>query len=463
MLDFENPKTKRRFTLSLIAIAIAMVIIIFYDRFASFYQVVDNVLSVLNSIFVGIVIAYLLNPLERFFSRVALKKMKAGKWHKFLSILFTYLTVIGFITVFLLITLPQLFKSIAELPDMLHVFIVDFTKITDGWIDSIESSEFYQSIMSSTGNNGLNLRDMLSSLLERFGSLEDNLKNLASMSISIIGNIYSFVADLLIGFILSIYLLAAKSRLGAQGKMITTAILGQPKAKKFLRLVKFSDRTFGSFIQGKIINSIITAILTFFVFSIFGLPYPQLLSVIIGVTDIIPVFGPFLGGIPCGFLVLIAAPEKLLLYVILLVVLQQIDGNYIAPKILGESTGLSALGVFVAIIVMGGYFGLGGMIIGVPLFAVIFALVKTSVEKKLAARGLSTDIVDYYYRHSDDLPEEEHHSYFKKIVDLIINAFKKLASFVVKIFSGKSKKDSKKAEKATKSNGKDEESKSNKK
>ena len=156
-------------------------------------------------------------------------------------------------------------------------------------------------------------------------------------------------------------------------------------------------------------------------------------------TDIIPVFGPFIGGIPCAFLVLIADPSKLLLFVIIIALIQQFDGNYIAPKILGESTGLSSLGVFVAILVMGGYFGLVGMIIGVPLFAIIVALLTKSVEKKLAARGLSPDIADYYYRFSDDLSIEESESFFKKVGDSVIDSAKKIASIFKKIFGRKNK------------------------
>ena len=145
-----------------------------------------------------------------------------------------------------------------------------------------------------------------------------------------------------------------------------------------------------------------------------------------------------------------------MLFAIIIVLIQQIDGNYIAPKILGESTGLSSLGVFVAILVMGGYFGLPGMIIGVPLFAVIVALLTKSVERKLVARGLSPDIADYYYRYSDDLSIEEHESFFKKISDSIIESTRKFISFFKKLFSRKST--NKKAEKQTKDKGKNDKS-----
>ena len=434
MFDTESKK-KRWWHISLVALALLVIIIIFYDKFSSFFGLVGDIISVVNSIFVGAAIAYILNPLERFFSRKVLKKMKSGKWHKILSILFTYLLIIGILISFFLIIIPQLAKSVSELPPKLKEFIDILTVTLNDWMASFERSSFYKSLVDAFGAENVNLNNIVKGFLDTFVNIEHIISDIANSSVSIIGRIYSFAADALIGFVLSIYLLSAKSRLAAQGKMITTAVLGESKSKKFIGFLKFSDRTFGGFIQGKLINSFITGVISGIFFSIFGLPYPILLGVIVGVTDIIPVFGPFIGGIPCAFLVLIAAPHKILLFIIIIVLIQQFDGNYIAPKILGESTGLSSLGVFIAIIVMGGYFGLPGMIIGVPLFAVIFMLIKNSVESKLAKRGLSSDIFDYYSKYSDDLMNEEHKSYFKKVVDLVIEFTKKLAAGCAKLVS----------------------------
>ena len=196
-------------------------------------------------------------------------------------------------------------------------------------------------------------------------------------------NLYTGVSDAFLGIVFSIYLLIAKDRLKAWYKKIIYAICGKEKSGEFLEVLKYTDKTFGGFIQGKLINAVIITILTYIAFWIFNIPYPQLLAVIIGVTDIIPVFGPFIGCIPSAFIVIIAAPEKLIPMLIIILVIQQIDGNYIGPKILGESTGLSALGVFAAIIVMGGYFGIIGMLIGVPTFAVALYLIDKAVDKKL--------------------------------------------------------------------------------
>ena len=434
MFDTDS-KNKKWWYIGLVALILLVVVIIFYDKFSSFFGLIGDIISVINSIFIGAAIAYILNPLERFFSRHVLKKMKSGKWHKILSILFTYLLIIGILISFFLIIIPQLAKSVSELPPKLKEFIDILTVTLNNWMESFERSSFYKSLVETFGAESVNLNNLVKGFLDTFVNIEHIVTDIANSSVGIIGSIYSFAADALIGFVLSIYLLSAKSRLAAQGNMITAAVLGEKKSKKFIGFLKFSDRTFGGFIQGKLINSFITGVISGIFFSIFGLPYPILLAVIVGVTDIIPVFGPFIGGIPCAFLVIIAAPHKILLFIIIIVLIQQFDGNYIAPKILGESTGLSSLGVFIAIIVMGGYFGLIGMIVGVPLFAVIFMLIKTSVESKLAKRGLSSDIYDYYSMYSDDLMNEEHKSYFKRVVDLVIDSTKKLAASCAKLVS----------------------------
>ena len=437
MLDFKDNKRKTIAVITLIVVAVLLIVIINYDKFDSFFAKIGDLISVLNPIFTGIVIAYILSPLERFFSRKVLRKMNSGKLHKFLSIFLTYLVVVGLVASFFLITIPQLLKSISELPPRLNTFIKDLEVTVNNWIVIIESSSFYKSISESFGAGNVDIAKFFNGIIAGFVNVEGLVSNLGALALELLTSLYSFAANFIIGFILSIYLLASKAKLSAQGKMIVNSIFGKERAKRFMGTVKFADRTFGSFIQGKIINSIITGIISAIVFAIFGLPYPQLLAVIVGVTDIIPVFGPFIGGIPCAFLVLIAAPDKLLLFLILIVLIQQFDGNYIAPKILGESTGLSSLGVFVAILVMGGYFNLIGMIIGVPLFAVIVALLTKSIEKKLVARGLSPDIADYYYRYSDDLSIEERPSFFKRVMDSIIDSFKKILSFFKKMFTKK--------------------------
>ena len=201
-----------------------------------------------------------------------------------------------------------------------------------------------------------------------------------------------------------------------------------------MAVLKLTNKTFGGYIQGTLIDSTIIGILVCIVFSIFKIPYPILLGIIIACTNIIPVFGPFIGVIPSALIVLIAAPEKLILMLILILIIQQVDGNYIVPRILGESTGLPALWVFLAIIIMGGYFGIVGMIIGVPTFAVISTLASRAIDNKLKKRGLSTDIADYYNKYSlEDEEDHEHQTLFTRIVDGFVKLFKGIVSGVARL------------------------------
>lgn len=170
---------------------------------------------------------------------------------------------------------------------------------------------------------------------------------------------------------------------------------------------RFADKTLGGFIVGKLIDATLIIIVCSIVFSIAGIPYSILVSVFIGICNIIPFFGPFIGAIPSGFIVFIAKPEKLILFIILIVIIQQIDGNIIEPKIVGDRTGLSSLGVLVAVTVMSGYFGVFGMFLGVPIFAVICAILKKNIKRRLEAKNLPTSLSEYYSENSLAEPHME--------------------------------------------------------
>ena len=436
MFNKMDPKKQKliiALAISLLVVILAAVIIIHLDKFEAFFAMIDTKLSVLNSIFIGIIIAYLLNPIEKFFIRKVFKKIQSNKAHKALSILCTYTLVLGLIGVFLLIAVPQIVKSINEMPAKLRDFAIEATAILERYLTNIENSEFYATLMNALDIEKLNIGKILNDFASNLVSIEKVLQTIADSSIGIIENTYIALKDLVLGFILSIYFLAAKDRLLANSKKITTAIVGNEKAQNIFGIVKFTNKTFGGFIQGKLINAVIIGVLTWLAFLICGIPYPQLLAIIIAITDLIPVFGPFIGAIPSAFIVIIAAPEKLLIMILLIILIQQIDGNYIGPKILGESTGLSALGVFLAIIIMGGYFGIPGMLLGVPIFAVITALIERSVNKKLEKDGLSTDIADYYGKHSLE-DDAEKHSLFTRVVDFFVKYIKMAMLAIVGLF-----------------------------
>ena len=221
-------------------------------------------------------------------------------------------------------------------------------------------------------------------------------------------------------------MLASKERLKAQVKKFTTAMFPPKGRHRFYRYVRLCDRTFGGFFVGKIIDSLIIGAITLVVLLIFRMPYALLISTIICVTNIIPVFGPFIGAIPSAFIIFIVSPSKALIFLVLILLIQQLDGNVIGPKILGDSTGLSTLGVIISIVIMGEYFGIVGMIVGVPIFAVAVALVKEFLEQKLRAKDLPTDTSEYYAWDSFVDPHEVHETITQKMAKNVKNSFQKI-------------------------------------
>ena len=228
-------------------------------------------------------------------------------------------------------------------------------------------------------------------LLDLLPNINDFLKTLSSSVIGVLKALWNFV----IGFIISIYVLGSKEKFAGQAKKIAYALFDRKMGNAVITNFRFIHSTFIGFIGGKIVDSIIIGVICFICTTIIGTPYAILVSVIIGVTNVIPFFGPWIGGIPSALLVLMVDPMQALYFVILIMVIQQIDGNIIGPKILGDSTGLSGFWVIFAITIFGGLFGVLGMVVGVPIFAVFYAAVKASVNRMLVKKNLPTELSPY--------------------------------------------------------------------
>ena len=217
--------------------------------------------------------------------------------------------------------------------------------------------------------------------------------------IPIVGNMLKVIAssiwNIVLGIIISVYLLIDKEIFFAINRKITCALFSKKTADRIFQLTYRTNETFGKFLIGKIIDSAIIGVLSFIVFTIFKIPYTLLISVIIGVTNIIPFFGPFIGAIPSGIIILFVSPTKALIFIILVFIIQQLDGNVIGPKILGDSIGISAFWILFAILVAGKFLGIVGMIIGVPLFAIVYSVIKEDVEFRLKNKNLPTETEDY--------------------------------------------------------------------
>ena len=228
------------------------------------------------------------------------------------------------------------------------------------------------------------------------------LPHLVTMMTGVVTTV-SVVVDILIGIIIALYILNGKETFCAQAKKMTYSLFSIERANSIIERVAYIHRVFGGFITGKLIDSLIIGVLCFIgmrVMMSVGLltiesSFALLISVIIGVTNIIPFFGPFIGAIPSAILIMVTSPLQALYFVIFIIILQQIDGNILGPKILGNSTGLSSFWVMFAILIFGGLFGFVGMAIGVPLFAVIYSIVSECINHLLHNRGLSEDTNDY--------------------------------------------------------------------
>lgn len=351
---------------------------------------------VIRPILFGFIIAYILTPMMNYIEQQILvpllNKIKKGaaERHKgrirFLSMLLTSLIVVFVIYGLISMLISQIVPSIQNIISNFDTYVSNLTR----WVnrlfeDNHEIASFVQDLIRTYSGE---FENWLSNVL-----IPQTSEIIKSLSLSVIG-ILKVLWNFIIGFVISIYLMANKETLAGQAKKIIYALFKTPVANIVVREVRYVNQTFIGFIVGKTIDSVIIGLLCFIGTTIIGTPYAVLVSVIIGVTNVIPFFGPYLGAIPCAIFILIvdfSNPMNCVYFVIFILLLQQFDGNILGPKILGDSTGLSGFWVIFSITFFGGLFGVIGMIIGVPIFAVIFNLIKRLVNYKLKKRELPTE------------------------------------------------------------------------
>ncbi len=365
----------------------------------------NKVLTILQPVVLGAVIAFIINPITKFLNlhiNKALNKIfkKQGRFVKFSlysAITISLLFFVCVISVFFYMVIPEFADTVATL---ISVLPGQVKNVSNWLINLMESNSDVASVMNR----------LLVALDDWFqNNFVSNATLYATQLANGVINVVNFVLDFLIGLVLAFYLLAGKQTLKRQFKKILFAVFNKDTTKKIINVIRKSDDIFSGFINGKLINALIIGVLCFIGCTIMGIPYVMLVSVVIAVTDMIPVFGPYIGAVPCALLILLYSPIKCLYFVIFIILLQVFDGNVIGPRILGESTGLSAFWVMVAIILGGGLFGIIGMLIGVPVFAVCYYLVRTLVNHILAKKKLSVDAVECSLESavSDTTPEVE--------------------------------------------------------
>lgn len=351
----------------------------------------------MTPIIIGCVIAFLLCPIMNFFKerltklfRKMMKEENAPKADKIANILSVFLSILVFLALIsglLWILIPKLRDSIMELYDKLPEYISNF----QAWVTKVLSNDKDLAIVL---NESLDkLRQAIAGIIndKLLPNMDTIIKTISS---GIMGGI-KFVMNFLIGIIVAVYILGSKDELGAQCKKIIYSIFNKKRGNKVLDAFDYINSVFSGFINGKIIDSIIIGMICAVFCQGVQMPYGILISVVIGITNIIPFFGPFIGAIPSALLVLVVDPLMCVIFVIFIVILQQIDGNIIGPLILGDSTGLSSLWILFAILVGGNLFGFAGMLLGVPVFACIYTLLTILLRDRLKAKGL-TNTTSYY-------------------------------------------------------------------
>ena len=378
-------------------------------NYESFSEGVGTIKTIISPFIYGFVMAYLLSPIYNATVRGLYKLL--GKYFKNKQRLFSFcklvasvvavVCLIGAVAGLIALIVPQVIESLTgilkSLPQRLTQLSALFNDITskmDNKRLAMKMSEIYAQVQT-------NLIELAQTkLLPGMGTLVGQVSTQVILTLKTMMNV-------MIGVMACVYMLNSKERFQGQFKKVILATLPKEKAEAVFDFAKFTNRTFGGFINGKIIDSIIIGIICFILMKIFGFPYPILISAIIGITNVIPFFGPFIGAIPAAIIILLVSPIHALYFLVLIFVLQQVDGNIIGPAILGNTTGIASFWVLFSIVIGGGLFGFIGMVLGVPVFAIIYYYFSRSINKRLEAKGLEFRTDSYEDLNKSQIDQEE--------------------------------------------------------
>lgn len=384
-------KLRQQFSRGMTFFLVIAASILFYFallRLTNLSDVFQNIFGILKPVIYGCVIAYLLNPIVKQIDRhlapalkTKLKKPeRAEKISRSVGILAAIVLLLVLIVTLCNLLIPELYSSIRNLvmtlPKQLNDLVSDLSEVQ---LDDSTTSTLIKTAMKE-GTDML-LHWLRTDLMTQANELMSNL------TVGVL-NILNEIFNAVIGLIISIYILFSKETFVRQSKKCVYALLSARHANMVLHLTMKSNEIFGGFIIGKIIDSAIIGVLCFIGLTILNMPYAMLVSVIVGVTNVIPFFGPYIGAVPSTILIMLANPIQGVYFVIFILLLQQFDGNILGPKILGNSTGLSAFWVIVAILLGGGLFGFVGMVMGVPAFAVLYYIVQMVINNRLERKKL---------------------------------------------------------------------------
>ena len=368
---------------------------------------------ILRPIFMGAVIAFLLLPIHRnilrFLTAMTSDKRKEDSrslpFLNLVSAVFSLMVAFFLFYLLLAMVLPQVYDSVVGLIQA----IPDYIESVQVWLQTFfeDNPDIQAAIMPVYSSAAASLEQWLNSdILPNLESVATTFQwvrttiwpNLTGMMAGVSGVVVGFlvlVKDLLIAVIVSVYLLVRKDIFAAQSKKIVYSLFRTDIADLIVGEARSAYRIMSGFINGKLLDSLIIGILCLICCNLLKFPYPALIAVIVGVTNIIPFFGPFIGAIPCGLLIFLVNPIQAIYFAVFILALQQFDGNILGPKILGDSTGLASFWVLFSILLFGGLFGFAGMVLGVPVFAMIYSVISRMVSYGLRSRNLPQETEDY--------------------------------------------------------------------
>lgn len=393
----------------LICIAFTIFLLFIKDNIKVVWNFICEFASILTPFIIGFLIAYILNFPYKFFYGTLFKKMGtkrkiSGVFRKPLSLVCTYVAVAAVIGFLVAILIPQIAVNISSLMQNVPSYISSLEETAENavvWINR-------------TFNTAIDLNDTFNTITEKLLSYftGDNITKLSTQILDaivpVITNTTQGVYNFVMGVVISVYFLAAKETLCRQVKRLTVAFVPIKYLPKLYEIVDITDTKCGRFLVGDIIDAAFVGVLTFITMSIFQLPYAALIAVLIGVTNIIPFFGPFIGAIPSAFILLLENPWDMVIFVIIIFIIQQLDGNLFKPKIIGNQVGLSSFWVLFSVIVGGALFGMPGLILGTPIYAVIYSLVGKRVKNSISDKGkIAQEALDFEVLNYTKIAEEQ--------------------------------------------------------
>ncbi len=378
MSNMKDPKFKSNLLLATYVVVLAFIFI----NIKSVGNVLGSTMAMLKPFLIAICIAFVLNiPMKFYEEKVLDKIIKQPKKRRPLAIILTIITIIAIVVGLVLFIIPQLVESGATLVKN----IPDYVKTLEMFIsEHFSTTEVFDELWNQVLSMGENIIKVVGQVT---GSLVSQL-------VDITVGVTSTIINFFMGILIAIYILLSKEKLGIQAKKMLYAFFDRGKADKVMEVASISHNKFSKFITGQCIEAVILGGLCFIGMTIFSMPYALLVSTIIGVTALVPIFGALIGTIPAAFIIFMVEPMTAVWFVILIVVIQQIEGNLIYPMVVGNSIGLSAIWVLLAITVGGSTFGILGILIGIPLFGVLYTLLSTITNSKLKEKNIKVEDID---------------------------------------------------------------------